>query len=235
VRFYDEDISGDFINQNQQTTSSWGPGIRWLVSDHLMIDISYNYVADEAVSEDYVATSIQWEPSARTSLSAGYSQRFFGDSYNLDIQHKTKRLANSITYDESLEVFDRNNYEQIDIGIFWCPADIDLTNIAQCFAQSEQPSEGDFQLARFFSLEPIESNEFSLNKRFSWTSTLQLARTSFAFNTFATRRERLEAAVINDALGASITIKRKISGKSNLTLLAKYDYLIFDKDNNIDI
>ena len=231
VRFYDEDFTGDFINQNQQTTSSWGPGIRWLVSPHLNIDLSYNYVADETVSEDYVAASIQWEPSARTSLSAGYSQRFFGDSYNFDLQHQTKRLTNSITYKEDLQVFDRNNYDQVDIGIFWCPADITIENISQCFIQSNQPISGDFQLASFFSLEPIDSNEFSLNKRFAWTSKLQLARTSFAINTSATRRERLETKVVDDTLSAAITVERKISGKSNLTLLAKYDYLIFDKNN----
>lgn len=231
IRFYDEDFSGDFINQNQQTTSSWGPGIRWLVSPHLMIDLSYNYVTDDTVSDDYVATSIQWEPSARTSLNAGYSQRFFGDSYNLDIQHRTKRLTNSISYDESLEIFDRNNYEQVDIGLFWCPPDTAIESISQCFAQSEQPSSGDFQLAEFFSLEPIESNEFSLNKRFAWTSKLQLARTSFTINTSASRREGLESKVIDDTLVASLSLDRKISGRSNLTFLVKYDYLIFDKNN----
>jgi len=231
IRFYDEDFSGNFGNQNQQTTSSWGPGFRWLISPHLTIDLSYNYVADDTVSDDYVSTSIQWEPSARTSLKAGYSQRFFGDSYNLDIKHKTKRLTNSISYDESLEVFDRNNYEQVDLGIFWCPPDITIESVSTCFVQSEQPSSGNFQLANFFSLEPIESNEFSLNKRFTWTSKLQLARTSFSINTSASRREGIESKVIDDTLGAALTIDRKISGKSNLTLLAKYDYRIFDKNN----
>ncbi len=199
IRFYDEDYSGNFGNQNQPTTSSWGPGMRWLVSPHLTVDLSYNYVFDDAVSDDYIATSIQWEPSARTSLTAGYSQRFFGDSYNLAIQHRTKRLTNSISYDESLEIFDRNNYEQVGSG--------------------------------GGSLEPVESNEFSLNKRFAWTSKLQLARTSFAINTSASRREGLESKVIDDTLVAALTIDRKISGKSKLTFLVKYDYLIFDKSN----
>ncbi len=231
IRFYDEDLSGTFGNQNQPTTSSWGPGIRWLVSSHLTFDLSYNYVIDDTVSDDYIATSIHWEPSARTSLTAGYSQRFFGDSYNLDIQHKTKRLTNSISYDESLEVFDRNNYEQIDLGVFWCPPEATRESISQCFVQSDQPGSSDFVLANFSYLEPIESNEFSLNKRFTWTSKLQLARTSFAINTSASRREGIESKVIDDTLNTSLTIERKISGKSKLTLSAKYDYLVFDKDN----
>ena len=231
IRFYDEDFSGDLSTQSQPTTSSWGPGVRWLVSQHLFLDLSYNYVVDDTVSDDYVAASIQWEPSARTSLTASYSQRFFGDSYNLNLQHRTKRLTNTMTYDESLEVFDRNNYEQIDLGIYWCPPDATIESVANCFVESDQQSTDQFQLVNFFSLEPVESNEFSLNKRFAWNSKLQLARTSFAFDSFATRREGLESKVVDDTLGASFTITRRISGKSDLTFLAKYDYLIFDKNN----
>ncbi len=234
IRFYDEDFSGDFGNQNQSTTASWGPGIRWLVSSHLTIDLSYNYVTDDTLSADYIATSVQWEPSARTSLSASYNQRFFGDSYNLDIKHRTRRLTNTVSYNETLEVFDRDNYEQVGIGTFWCPSNSVIESISQCFVQSEQPSSNNFQLLNLFSLEPVESNEFSLNKRFAWASILQLSRTSFAINTSASRREGIESSVVDDTLSASLTIKRKISGKSNLTLLAKYDYLIFDKNNPDD-
>ncbi len=132
IRFYDEDFTGDFINQSQQTTSSWGPGVRWLISPRLIVNLSYNYVADKNVSDDYPAGSVQWQPSARSSLSASYSQRFFGDSYSLDLNHKTKRLTNSIRYDESIEVFDRNNFEQIDLGLFWCPNGEEVTDINQC-------------------------------------------------------------------------------------------------------
>lgn len=231
IRYYDEDFSGNFTNQNQETTSSWGPGIRWLASPHLKIDVSYNYVADETVSDNYVSSSIQWEPSARTSFTAGYSKRFFGDSYLLDLQHKTKRLTNAITYDESIEVFDRYNYQQVDIGTFWCPAGSDNISILQCALQAEQPVEGDYELRRLSQLEPIQSNEFSLNKQFSWRSTLTLPRTSFILNANASRREKLETDVIDDTLTSSLTITRKISGKSNLTLLAQFDYLIFDKNN----
>jgi len=231
IRFYDEDFSGTFGNQSQSTTSSWGPGVRWLISQHLQVDLSYNYVTDDEVSDDYVAASIQWEPSARTSLTAGYSQRFFGDSYDLSFQHKTKRLTNTISYDETLEVFDRNNYEQIDLGAFWCPTGSTIANISNCFAQSEQPDEGGFQLSNFFYLEPIESNEFSLNKHFAWNSTLQLARTSFTFSASGTRRERIESEIIDDTFSASFTINRRISGRSELTLLAKYDNNIYDKNN----
>lgn len=197
VRYYDENIQGTGVNQNLNSTSSWGPGIRWLATPHIMIDLSYNFVADETVSDDYLDTSIQWEPSARTSLTFGYSQRFFGDSYNLNFQHKTKRLTNTITYDESLEVFDRNSFQE------GTSDDIEL----------------------------VQSNEFSLNKRFNWSSQLQFSRTAFGLNISANERTSLETNLVDNTLGANISVTRVISPKSNLSLSAAFNYSIYDKDN----
>jgi len=197
IRYYDENVQGSGVGQDLNTSSSWGPGIRWLASPHIIIDLSYNFVADDTVSDDYLDTSIQWEPSARTSLTLGYSQRFFGDSYNLDFKHKTKRLTNSITYDESLAVFDRNSYQEV------------TTN----------------------ELELVESNEFSLNKRFTWSSQLQLSRTLFSVNASSNERKSLATNVVDDTLDANISVTRTISPKSNLSLSAAFNYLSFDKDN----
>jgi uncharacterized protein (PEP-CTERM system associated) len=197
VRYYDENIQGTSANSNQNTTSSWGPGVRWLATPHIIIDLSYNFVADETVSDDYIDTSIQWEPSARTSLLLGYSQRFFGHAYNLDFKHKTKRLTNSITYNETLEVFDRSSYQEIEPGV----------------------------------LELIESDEFSLNKRFAWSSQLQLSRTSFGMDISANERSSLEANVVDDTLDANINVTRTVSPKSSLSLSMAFNYSIFDKDN----
>ncbi|MBL0710372.1 MAG: TIGR03016 family PEP-CTERM system-associated outer membrane protein, partial [Colwellia sp.] len=109
LRIYDEDITGTAAGTTQTTTRSWGPGIRWQASDHFYIDVSYNYVKDKAISDDYIATNINWQPSQRTSLVAGYNQRFFGDSYDLDFSHQTKRLSNKISYHKTIEIFDRDS------------------------------------------------------------------------------------------------------------------------------
>jgi hypothetical protein len=196
VRFYDEQLSGTIANNNRQTTPSWGPGVRWLTSPHLIIDLSYNFVADETISEDYVAANFDWSPSARTSLSAGYSKRFFGDSYDFSFNHRNRRLTNNISYNESLESFDRNNFQAEDDG-----------------------------------LELIESNEFSLNKRLSWQSTLQLSRTSFGIIISTNERTGLEKDVVDNYLNAGLTITRTISPKSSLSLSTTFRFNEFDKDN----
>jgi hypothetical protein len=115
IRYYDESIQGTGVNTTLNTTSSWGPGLRWLATPHIIVDLSYNIVPDKTVSDNYFDASMQWEPSARTSLTLGYSQRFFGEAYNLNFQHRTKRLTNSISYNESLQVFGRNTFQEVTI------------------------------------------------------------------------------------------------------------------------
>lgn len=197
LRYYDESIQGTGVNLNVNTTSSWGPGIRWLATPHMIIDLSYNFVADDTVSDDYFDTSIQWDPSVRTSLIFSYSQRFFGDSYNLNFKHNTKRLTNLVTYNESLEVFDRNSFQEVTTD--------------------------DVQL--------VESNEYSLNKRLTWSSQLQLSKTLFGVNVSTNERTSLETNIVDDTLGANINVTRTISPKSNLSLSAAFNYSIYDKEN----
>ncbi len=232
VRFYDEDIKGSIANQNQNITSSIGPGIRWRSSSHFIIDLSYNFVKDDTVSDDYIAATIDWQPSARTSLVAGYNQRFFGESYNLDFKHKTKRLTNSVSYNESLQAFDRNSFQRNDLGAFWCPIENFTGETSQCSPQDEPPVDIEsYQLLGFSELELITNTEFLLYKRFAWSSKLQLSRTSFAINVSAYRREGLESNVIDDNLDTSLVIERKVSAKSTFSLSGNFRYSIFDKEN----
>jgi len=231
IRFYDEDVSGTAAGGNLATTSSWGPGLRWLASPHIIIDLSYNYVADETVSDDYVAANINWEPSGRTSLVAGYNKRFFGDSYNFDFQHKTRRITNKISYTESLSVFDRSNYQEAT-SEFWCPSENFEGNPDDCFPVNQPPdNQGDYQLIPVSSLVLIENNEYSLNKRLSWSSILQLSRTSFTLNIATNNRESLESNIFDDYYDASLTINRKISPRSNLVISGSFRHTIFDKNN----
>jgi uncharacterized protein (PEP-CTERM system associated) len=232
VRFYDEDVKGTSTNHNLQTTPSWGPGIRWQASSHLIVDISYNFVLDETVSDDYIDTEINWQPSGRTSLVVGYSQRFFGNSYNLNFQHKTKRLINTITYSDELEVFDRLSYDTVDLGSYWCPLNIQVESISQCSVQSQPPANiNDYNLITFSDLAPVNSQVFSLNRNLAWLSKLSFARTSFAFKVSGREREALDSGVIDNYFNTSFIIERKSSARSSITFKSEFAYTNFDKEN----
>nr|MBL0711446.1 TIGR03016 family PEP-CTERM system-associated outer membrane protein [Colwellia sp.] len=230
LRIYDEDITGIAAGSTQTTTRSWGPGIRWQASDHFYIDVSYNYVKDKATSDDYIAPNINWQPSQRTSLVAGYNQRFFGDSYDLDFSHRTKRLSNKISYHETIEIFDRDSFQDVILAEFWCPVGGPF-NAGSCFSSSQPPSDtSGFVLVPISGLEPVENNEFSLNKRLAWNTTLSLSRTTFAFDISTRERESLESGIVDDNFDVSVSAIRALSPRSSLQLLTSYREEIFDKN-----
>ncbi len=227
IRYYDEDIQGTSTNNNTALTSSWGPGVRWLASDHLFFDLSYNYVKDDTVSDDYFAAKISWQPSTRTTLETSYSKRFFGDSYSFNLQHKTKRLLNSISYNETLQAFDRNNYNRVELGIFWCPSADFTGEASQCFVSNTLAD--DYQLVTLSTLELEQSKGFSINKTLAWSTTLQLSRTTFTFTASGNEREELDTGKVDDYINADLTIKRRVSAKSSIEISGKFQNKQFNK------
>lgn len=234
IRAYDEDLTGNILGANSNnSTPSIGPGIRWLPTDHFFIDIAYNFV-DENISnsDDYVSTSINWKPSARTFLSAGYSQRFYGDSYDFSFSHKNKRLTNRITYVESLEAFDRNTFIETDLGVFLCPSsDIEISSPADCFVTNTPNIPDSYTYTTFTSLTPVENNEFTLNKRLGWKSILALSRTTFTFDISTRDREPLSSGVVDSYLNISFDISRKFSPISTINFKTRYSENIYNKNN----
>ncbi|MDX2367679.1 MAG: TIGR03016 family PEP-CTERM system-associated outer membrane protein [Colwellia sp.] len=222
IRIYRENITGTAAGTSQNNSNSWGPGLRWQASDHLYIDVSYNYVEDKASSDDYIATNINWQPSQRTSLLAGYNQRFFGDSYNLNFSNKTKRLTNKISYDETVEVFDRDSFEEVTLGQIWCPVGGPF-DVSSCFPLSQPPSDtSGYILVPIIGLTPVENNEFSLNKQLAWNSTLSLSRTTFTLDIATRKREGLSSDSLNDNFDISLSATRKLSPRSDLKFLVSY-------------
>ena len=206
IRYYDEDVQGTGVGRDINTTSSWGPGIRWLASPHIIIDLSYNFIADETVSDDYFDTSIQWEPSARTSFRLGYSQRFFGDSYNLGFKHTSRRLTNSITYDESLQVFDRNSYQEVT------PGDLELIESNQFSLNKSLAWSSQLQLSRTSFGFNISSNE---------RTSLE---TNIVDNTFATNISITRTISPKSSLSLSAAYNYSIYDKDNPTGSSQEDY-----------
>jgi len=230
IRVYNERVTGTLAGSNPDSIPSWGPGFRYLAAEHLIIDVSYNFIREDSeASDDYVAADINWQPSSRTSLNAGYSKRFFGDSYNLDFSHRTRRLTNNISYHETIEVYDRNNFQQTNSEV-WCPTN--ATGIDDCLPVGQTPSDTtDYISIPVSSLEPVENNVFSLNKRLAWTSRLTLARTTFTFDLSNRDRESLNTGIIDNYLDGRFTVSRRMSARSDITAYVSYRKNIFDKNN----
>ena len=232
IRVYEEDNEGDFAsgsNQSSLNSSSWGPGLRWQIGEHLWFDLAYNYVENEQENEDHLSGEITWRPSPRTALQAQFSKRFFGDSYGLNFVHQNKRLSNAISYAETAQSFDRFNYVEVDLGSFYCPASGDFT-LDDCLVAPDTDL-SDYILIPLTRLEPVEADEISLQKDLQWRSELTLPRTTFTLTISGNRRESLTTGVIDDKYNADFNIRRRLNSRSNLNYEFSFIKNQFDTDN----
>lgn len=230
IRYYDEDNSGNVNSGNRSIESnSYGAGVRWLISNRLYLDASYNKPIgnkldiDGQTQEEYINATIRWEPSERTQLEANYSERFYGDSYGLDFKHRNKRLTNTVSYVEDVQTLTRNNFIPVIIGQFWCPSSGVIEDITQCIIQDGSTiAPDDFQLTTVSDFELADDTFFSLNKTLNWNSTLTLARTTITIIAQKQNRENLDTRIEDENSNLRFSIKRKVSGRSNISLDLSY-------------
>ena len=242
LRYFDEDSTGSVSTSQSLESSSYGAGFRWLITQRLFIDLAYNqpvstqFDSNGEKQKNYLSSAIAWQPSSRTTFRAQHSQRFYGNSYQGEFIHRNRRLTNNIVYNETVQSFTRNNLQQNSLGSFWCPAvtpgsSIDANN---CYINDNAAIDFDnYQLVNLSEFELIEDDEYSLNKTLTWTSTLALPRTTFTVIIQLQNRENLSTKFKDDNKRASFSIKRKISGYSdiNLTLSYSEDNLGLNQEN----
>lgn len=239
LRYYNEDNTGSVSGSNNSYESNaYGVGFRWLVQPRLYLDISYNKPEDDQVDidgnpqEEYVNAEINWQPTSRTQIEASFGERFYGESYGLDIRHRNRRLTNTISYVEDVRTFTRSNIELVSQGVFWCPTGfIDSTS---CYVQpGDDFNFDDFVLVTLNDFNVIEDDQYSLNKVASWDSTLTLPRTTFTVVLKHHDRENLETRESDNSINAELRMSRKVSGYSDIDLNVQFteeNYSI-DTDN----
>ena len=227
-RYYDEDNSGN-VNSNRSSleTNSYGLGFRWEPIARLIIDASYNEPLNDTLNTSneeqkaYIDLSIQWQPSSRTQITANHSQRFYGDSYGLNLTHQNRRLTNTITYNEQVQSFSRDNYQLIPSS-FLCQNQ-DATSLEDCFVESgDDFNPENSATITVFNLALIEDNDYRLNKTLSWSSQLTLPRTSFSINLSHSDRENLNTGLKNTAKNLTAGATRNLSPNSKVGLTASY-------------
>jgi len=222
IRYYDEGNSGSIGNNASSESNSYGAGLRWLVLPRLTLDMSYNTPIDEntgnnqEAQDDYYDVNVSWQPTQRTSLNAGISQRFFGDSYNFNLTHRSKRLSNTISYNESVQVFTRDGLGVRIDGELCSFSDVSI----DCSALLQQSIIDNPQ--QQFLLETTEDESFSLYKTLAWNSVLNLRRTTFTLNLNRDDRTNLSTPFKTLRKNIDFTASRRVSRYSNFDFTVTY-------------
>jgi len=227
LRIFQEDNTGSIGSGSITESDAVGLGFRWHVIPRLFFDVSYNTPAgeeSESAQDNYFDLNVNWQPTKRTKLIAGRSQRFYGDSYNFSLSHESRRLTNTISYDESIETFTRDDLIFNNVGIFQCDPTLLFPSIAggTCFGLLADNIPDNYVFREVFEPTIVEDNSFSLNKKLSWQSRLALSRTTFTLTLNKIDRLNLETDVENKTERLTFKISRKISGYSTLNLTNLY-------------
>ena len=236
IRYYDEDNEGAIQGQRSLESNSIGAGVRWLVTPRLYLDFSYNNPIDNKLSIDgntqdnYFDYTLLWQPTQRTKLAAKFSQRFYGDSYQFSLTHQNKRLTNTISYNEEVQTFTRNNYQAILQGNYFCPIG-DLDDLTHCYLGDAQNVDlTNIQLVSLYDYELVEDYGLSLNKTLNWNSTFKLPRTTLSLTLTGNEQENLATKLTNTNKTASFDVSRELSPKSTLKLILGYTEQDFESN-----
>jgi len=73
----------------------------------------------------------------------------------------------------------------------------------------------------------VEDLALSLNKQLSWSSVLELSRTTFSVSFSNLERENLNTRIEDENQRASLSITRKVSSESDLKLTFEYTNNLF--------
>jgi uncharacterized protein (PEP-CTERM system associated) len=219
---------------NEQTTSSKNAnvGLHYAASPQLNIgvyggydDFDFSGLGGKQSGSAYGA-NLQWTPSARTSVQASAGHRFYGPSYNLVLQHRSRGTVWNINYSDAV-TSSRSQFvlpQAIDTAamldnLFRAQISDPLLRAAAVQAYMQQtglpPSLA--TSINFFS------NRYSLQKQLSASVGWQLARTTTLFSLYKSRREMLSNQQVDSVLlGNSLAIFNDNTEQTGATASLSY-------------
>ncbi len=113
--------------------SSWGLGFR-RSTQKSAIGVSLNR-EETGGDDEFIGVDFLWTPTARTAVSGFYSNRFFGETYQFQLSHKTRKIANSIAYKDSVTSFGQQSLSS-GLGFLVCPEGTSV-DFSACFVPTD--------------------------------------------------------------------------------------------------
>lgn len=199
----------DFDSGQEVDQVTYGGNLRYRLSRKLSLLANGGYEKNDYLSITgdsggaYWKAGFDWTPSRRTSVEALAGKRYYGDSYSLKANHRSRRTAFSMSYNEEVTT----TRDQ-----FLLPATVDTAALLDQLWTSSIPDPILRQqvIAAFISenglpdslADPVNflTNRFFLQKRFQASVTVTGARNTGVLSLFDVRREAQTAQTADSAL-----------------------------------
>jgi len=226
------------------TTSAANLGLRYVLSNQLTLNLnggydSYDYHSQGGKTQGAsYSGGFRWNPSARSSLEANVGRRFYGPSYLLSAQHRSRGTVWSISYDDAVT----NSRSQ-----FTLPATVNTAALLdQLFRVNfPDPVQRAAVIQAYIASTGLPaalpnainylSNRYTLQRQFRASTAMKLAYSTALINVFRTKREALSAVqqdsqllgsqLLNlndntDQKGVSASLSYQLGARSQATLQA---------------
>ncbi|MFD2365200.1 TIGR03016 family PEP-CTERM system-associated outer membrane protein [Pseudoduganella sp. GCM10020061] len=189
----------DSIAEESETTNA-SATLRWNTSRELSVSVTggydkYDFNSHEGATEgSFWRIGFAWQPSPRTSLSASVGERFFGRTYYLAANHRSRNTVWDISYNEEVTTTRSQ---------FFLPAAVDTAALLDRLFLPLYPDPLMRRLAvmaymRATGLPPALadqvnylSNRYMLQKQLAATAMFRTARSGFTISLYDVRRRAL--------------------------------------------
>ncbi|GAA0369486.1 hypothetical protein GCM10009092_37170 [Bowmanella denitrificans] len=118
---YDNEGVSNGAGPNNVDSKSYGAGLEWRKDSGRYIGITYNKFKQLNNESNYVGVDLSWPFSSRTAVQASYDKRFFGDNYNLSLNHNNRTWRTRLGYNKGLTSYSQLQLVPGDPLVLVCP------------------------------------------------------------------------------------------------------------------
>ena len=230
----DGELAGGFglFNGQFQRFNTYGAGLNYRPAAGRFFTVTANKISTDGDDdgETFIGVSTQWQFSPRTSISADYGRRYYGEAGSFTLNHGTRATRASVSYQESTTTYSSLLFDFADAGTFVCPAG--AVDIIDCF----QPDSLDYELqpgeqaVQFTEVISEVTEQVVLRRQLSSTFGYQKRKLRLSFDAryIDTTYSENDRQQIQKVLGVNASLQA--GARSNL--FARAQYSIIDNELN---
>ncbi|WP_020408740.1 TIGR03016 family PEP-CTERM system-associated outer membrane protein [Hahella ganghwensis] len=215
----------DLESGSNFVTESWGLGLR-VTRANSSLSVAYNTYEKGGQDDNrhFLTANASWNPTRRTSLSANYGERFFGETYGLELTHQTRKLKHTLKYSDSVSDFSESIVSGQLVTFLICPKG--NTDPSEC----KFPTQADiasFDPSKFELVEadiPLNSISESqvLNRTLSYSSVYSTAKSKITGTILWNRSKTLDSQFSSrdytTQLSGTVSWNWQLGSRTDLTL-----------------
>lgn len=219
---------------------SVGAGLIWQPRGDRYIEVLLNRSTtsslldeDEDEEDTFVSYNVNWAFSARTSIQANFTRRFFGDAGNVSFRHQKKNWRSSINYSEVVssnsQLLNSNN-----VGLFIC--ENGSTDITDCrLSDTLQPELTPGETLQSFVVQNLNINDrIIIRKALAAQTAVTRRRTTLSLVASSTQDEEVQFNRIFDVSTVRASLAFSLTHNTTIQYAFNHSKTELDQEGEID-